>query len=166
MKLLISVCGSDDSDMLTPEALEVAEEVGHLIAERGALLVCGGHGGIMRAACKGAKESGGLTIGILPGSKESANEFVDVGIPTELGFIRNYLVSNTGDVVIAINGRWGTLNEIAYAMVTMKPVVLIRGTGGCVDELAAKRIMQYVESTFYVVDSAKEAVDKAFELCG
>ena len=93
MKTLISVCGSDgDDNNLSSHALETAETVGRLIAKRNAVLVCGGRGGVMEAACKGAKEENGLTIGILPESKEEANEFVDIAIPTGIGHKRNFLV--------------------------------------------------------------------------
>ena len=113
MKRLISICGSDGDDKrLSAYALETAEKIGKLIAQKGGVLVCGGRGGIMRAACKGAKEADGITVGILPFSKEEANEFIDISIPTTMGYVRNYIVANAGDIVIAIGGRWGTLNEI------------------------------------------------------
>ena len=165
MKKLISVCGSDTEDnFLSNYNLEVAEEVGRLIAKKGAVLVCGGHGGVMRAACRGAKKENGITVGIMPYTKEEANEFVDIPIPTTIGYVRNFIVANAGDVTIAIGGRWGTLNEIAFRMISEKPLILIRGTGGCVDEIVKGNIMQSVESDYYVVNSAEEAVYKAFEL--
>jgi len=165
MKKLISICGSDSGDEdLTKHTLEVAEKVGRLVAKKGGVLVCGGLGGIMKAACKGAKEENGFTVGILPFEKEEANEYIDIAIPTDIGNVRNFLVSRTGDVTIAIGGRWGTLNEIAFRMISEKPLILIKGTGGCVDEIAKGNIMQGVESDYYVVSSAEEAVNKAFEL--
>lgn len=165
MKQLISVCGSDVFDeKLTSYALEVAEKVGMLVAQRGGVIVCGGHKGIMEAVCRGAKKEDGLTIGIMPYAKDEANEFIDIAIPTEIGNVRNYLVSTTGDVTIAIGGRWGTLNEIAFRMVTEKPLILIKGTGGCVDQIINGNIMQGVGSKFIVADSAEDAVKKAFEL--
>ena len=165
MKKFISVCGSDEDDKnLSSYALKAAEIVGKLIAQRRGVLVCGGRGGVMKAACKGAKEERGITIGILPGSKDEANEFVDIAFPTNLGHIRNFLVVNASDAVIAIGGRWGTLNEISFAMIQKKPLILIRGTGGCVDEILRVNLMQDIESTYYIADSAEEAVEKAFEL--
>lgn len=165
MKKLIAVCGSDEDDEnLSSYALETAENIGRFIAQGGGVLVCGGRGGIMRAACKGAKEENGTTVGVLPRSKDEANEFVDVAIPTTLGNMRNFLVVNSGDVVIAIGGRWGTLNEISFAMILKKPLIFVRGTGGCVDEIIDGCLMQDMESLYYVVDSAVEAVEKAFEL--
>lgn len=165
MKKVVSICGSDlDDSELSNYALEVAEQVGRLIAKKGGVLLCGGHGGVMRAACRGAKEENGITVGIMPFTKEEANEFIDISIPTTMGYVRNYIVANAGDVVIAIGGRWGTLNEISYRMICEKPLILIRGTGGCVDEIISGRLMQDVESHYFVVNSAEEAVEKAFEI--
>jgi uncharacterized protein (TIGR00725 family) len=164
MKKVISVCGSDvDDDQLSKYTLEMAKQVGRHIAKRGGILVCGGHSGVMKAACRGAKEENGITIGIMPYTKEEANEFIDIAIPTAIGNVRNYIVANAGDAVIAIGGRWGTLNEISYAMVAEKPLILIKGTGGCVDEIINGRLMQDVESHYYIVNSAEEAVEKAFQ---
>jgi len=165
MKTNISVCGSDvDDDRLSGYALDIAKQVGRCIAKRGGVLVCGGRGGIMEAACKGAKEENGISVGIMPQTKDEANEFVDIAIPTGIGHKRNFLVVSAGEAIIVIGGRWGTLNEISHAMIFEKPLILIKGTGGCVDEIINGNIMQHVESTYYVVNSAEEAVDKAFEL--
>ena len=106
------------------EDLEVAEAVGRGLASRGAVVVCGGLGGAMEAACRGAKAAGGTTVGILPGlDREAANGFVDVAIPTGLGEARNALVVRAADVLIAVGGSWGTLSEIALALRTGKRVV-------------------------------------------
>jgi uncharacterized protein (TIGR00725 family) len=165
MKKLISICGSDvDDDLLSNYSLEIAEQVGKLIAKKGGVLLCGGHGGVMRAACRGAKEENGITVGIMPYTKEEANEFVDIAIPTTIGYVRNFIVANAGDVTIALGGRWGTLNEISYRMICEKPLILIKGTGGCVDEIISGRLMQNIESHYFVANSAVEAVEKAFEL--
>ena len=165
MKKLISICGSDgDDDNLTDYTLGVAEEIGRLVAHRGGIIVCGGQGGIMEASCRGAKSENGITVGIMPYGKDDANEFVDIAIPTGVGYIRNYFVSGTGDVTIAICGRWGTLNEIAYRMINRQPLILMKGTGGVVDQIIRGEVMQDVESHYVVANSAKEAVEKAFEL--
>jgi len=165
MKKLISICGSDIGDeKLTKHALETAEKVGKLVARKDGVIVCGGHGGIMESACRGAKSENGITVGIMPFEKDEANKYIDIAIPTNIGNVRNFLVSRTGDVTIAIGGRWGTLSEISFRMITGKPLILIKGTGGCVDELIKGNIMQGVESNFIVADSAEEAVKKAFEL--
>jgi len=99
-------------------------EVGRQIARNNALLVCGGMGGVMEAACRGAKSEGGLTIGILPLDDEScANEYVDIKIPTGLGYARNSLVVLASHAVIAIDGKSGTLSEIGYALTYEKPLI-------------------------------------------
>jgi len=107
-----------------PGALEVAEAVGRALAERGAVVVCGGLGGAMEAVCRGAKRAGGTTVGILPGTdRRAANAFVDVAIATGLGEARNAVVVRTADAVIAVAGAYGTLSEIALALAAGKKVV-------------------------------------------
>ena len=165
MKRLISICGSDgDDERLNGFATEVAEKIGMLVALKDGVIVCGGCGGVMEAVCRGAKQKNGLTVGILPYEKDCANDFIDIAIPTRIGHIRNFLVSGTGDVTIAIGGRWGTLNEIAHRMIIEKPLILIKGTGGCVDEIINGNLMQDVESHYHVAGSAEEAVELAFNL--
>ncbi|MEM0492917.1 MAG: TIGR00725 family protein [Candidatus Thermoplasmatota archaeon] len=163
MRRIIAVCGSDGDDLnLSDYALSIAERVGFLIAEHGGVLLCGGRGGVMEAACKGAKSAGGLTIGILPYSKEEANSFVDIAIPTGLGNIRNYIVAGSADSLIAVGGRWGTLNEITYGMITRKRVILLKGTGGCVDQIISSGLLGGVQPSYYIAKTAEEAVDLAF----
>lgn len=100
-----------------------AERVGELLAERGHTVVCGGLGGVMEAACRGAKSKGGTTVGILPGEyRQQANEYVDVAVATGLGHARNGLVVMNGDAAIAIDGGSGTLSEIGFAGVFDRPV--------------------------------------------
>ena len=110
-----------------PELLAVAEEVGRRVAEAGAVLICGGLGGVMEGAARGAAGAGGLTIGILPGADaRNANPYIRVPLPTAMGEGRNTLVARTADVVIAIGGEWGTLSEVAMAQKCDVPVVLLR----------------------------------------
>ena len=166
MKTLISVCGSDgDDNNLSDYALKTAENIGRLIARNNGIIVCGGRGGIMRAVCKGAKEENGLTVGILPQCKEESNEYVDIAIPTGIGHKRNFLVASAGDVIIAIGGRWGTLNEISFAAIFEKPLILVKNTGGCVDEIISGNLMKNLDINYYIAESAEEAVSKAFEIC-
>jgi len=107
-----------------PEAMPAAEAVGRLVAEAGAVLVCGGLTGVMEAACRGAKSAGGLTVGILPGGDASdANPSVDVAIVTAMGTARNVIVVRTADALIAIDGSYGTLSEMAHALEQGKRVV-------------------------------------------
>lgn len=163
MKPLIAVCGSDEDDEnLSDKALKIAEEIGKEIARRGAILICGGRGGIMQSACKGAKEGGGITIGILPFSKGEANPYVDVAIESGLGHFRNYIIISSADAVIAICGRWGTLNEISTSIILGKPTILVKGTGGVVDEIIENKILENIEGRYLIARDAKEALDLAF----
>jgi hypothetical protein len=101
-----------------------AETVGRLLAAAGAVVVCGGRGGVMAAACRGAAEAGGTAVGILPGlDRGAANEWVTVAIPTGLGELRNGLIIRAADVVVAIGGSYGTLSEIALALRAGAPVI-------------------------------------------
>jgi uncharacterized protein (TIGR00725 family) len=104
--------------------LAVAFQVGEKVARLGAVVVCGGLGGVMEAACRGAKSAGGLTVGLLPGTSfADANPWVDVAIPSGLGEARNALVVASSHAVIAIGGEYGTLSEIALALRAGKPVI-------------------------------------------
>ncbi len=108
----------------TEPEVEVAVGVGRMLAEAGAVVVCGGLGGVMAGACRGAASGGGMSVGILPGTdRKSANEWVSLAIPTGLGELRNGLVVRAADVVIAVGGAHGTLSEIALALKTGVPVV-------------------------------------------
>lgn len=104
-----------------------AYKVGQEIAERGGIVVCGGLSGVLEAACKGAKGQGGLTIGILPGREKSGtNKFVDVKIACGIGEARNIVLVNTADGFVAVDGKYGTLSEIAFALKIGKPVVGVK----------------------------------------
>jgi uncharacterized protein (TIGR00725 family) len=112
----VAVVGPGDA---SPAEGEAAEAIGRGIAQAGHALVCGGLGGVMAAACRGAASAGGLTIGILPGSdRAAANEWVRVALPTGLGELRNGLVVRAADVVVAVGGAYGTLSEVALALKT------------------------------------------------
>jgi len=120
----VAVCGSGEANQ-QEEAW--AQEVGRLIAEAGAVLVCGGLGGVMDAAARGCEAAGGVSIGTLPGEgRDSASPHLTVSIPTGLGEARNALVVRAADAVIAIGGEFGTLSEIALALKLGKPVVGLR----------------------------------------
>ncbi len=118
--MYISVIGGEHC---SKEIYEMAREVGRRIAEMGAVLITGGRGGVMEAASKGAKEKGGTTIGILPSdSRQEGNKYLDYAIVTGIGYARNVLVVLNGDIIIAIDGHYGTLSEIAFALEFGKPV--------------------------------------------
>jgi len=135
------------------DVAELARQVGEKIAQRGAVLVCGGLGGVMEAACRGAAEAGGLTIGILPGiDPDSANEHVIIPVPTGMGEARNVINVRAGEVVIALDGGYGTLSEIAVALRAGIPVVAL-GAWQEIDEVTPAA-------------SPEEAVRAALELAG
>jgi uncharacterized protein (TIGR00725 family) len=126
LKPIVGVIGSGRA--ISQELYQQAYSVGMHIAQRDALLVCGGMQGVMEAASKGAHEYNGIVIGILPGmSKAEANPFVDIAIPTGFGIGRNTLVANAADVLIAFPGAFGSLTEIAVALETGKTVVYFPG---------------------------------------
>jgi uncharacterized protein (TIGR00725 family) len=135
----------------TPNGLRLAEEVGRLLAGQGAVLVCGGLGGVMEAACRGAVGAGGTTIGILPGAEASqANSFVTLPIVTGMGHARNVVVAQTAEALIAVEGEYGTLSEMAIGLKTGRPVIALQSWPGLTGVL-------YVET-------AAEAVDRAMKL--
>jgi len=121
---IIAVIGNRDAE---PAQLKVAEEVGRGVARAGAILICGGLSGVMRAACKGARSEGGLTIGVLPGgSANDANPYVQIPIVTNMGYARNTIVVRSAQAVIAVGGGYGTLTEIGYALDAGIPVIGIK----------------------------------------
>jgi uncharacterized protein (TIGR00725 family) len=133
---------------------ELAEEVGAELARRGVTLICGGLTGVMAAACKGAHSAGGTTVGILPGSRrKDANPYVDIPIVTTIGEARNVIVVCSGQAVIAIDGEYGTLSEVAFALRHKIPVVGLNTWS-----LSKNR---QLDGSIIIADSAKDAVDKA-----
>ncbi|MCC6383242.1 MAG: TIGR00725 family protein [Dehalococcoidia bacterium] len=117
---MIAVVGGDPC---TPDEASVAFALGREIAGRGHVVVCGGRGGVMREACRGARTAGGHTVGILPGEDAAqANEFVEFAITTGLGHARNAVVARTAAALIAVGGCYGTLSEIAFALIFGRPV--------------------------------------------
>jgi uncharacterized protein (TIGR00725 family) len=147
MKPIIAVIGGRRTEKAL---LSEAEEAGRLIARRGATLVCGGLGGVMEAASKGAKSEGGLTVGILPhNDSKKANQYIDFPVATGLGIGRNVIIARTADALIAVGGAYGTLSEIAFALQIGKPVVGIKTWD-------IKGVIS--------VENAVEAVNKVFEL--
>src|SRR5919108_74202 len=170
--LVITVIGKsarDANDPVPPQALRAAEEVGRLIAERGAVVVSGGLSGVMEAVSRGAKSRGGLVVGILPGfDKRDANPYVDIALTTGMGWMRNTLTVRAADAVIMISGGIGTLNELTVAY-ELKPTIVLEGTGGWSDripELAyeGKHLDEAHRATLHFASTPKEAVEKALAL--
>ena len=144
-----SKCGKD--------LYKLAYDVGREIAKRKAILICGGLGGVMDASAKGAKEAGGMTVGILPGdTRIGASKYLNVSLPTGIGEARNVLVVKAADVVIAIGGEYGTLSEIAHALKMNKPVIGLKTWDIGKDEFGVSRIIK--------VDDPISAVEKAYKL--
>ncbi len=128
-----------------------AEAIGRMVAERGALLYCGGLGGVMEAAARGAAEAGGITVGILPGAKASdANPYIRIPVVTGMGHARNVVLVRSCEVIIALSGSHGTLSEIALALKMWKPVVGLDTWPNLAD--------------VHYCSSPEEAVAKAFDL--
>jgi len=120
----MKIIGVIGGHIVNKRIYNIAYETGKLIAENGFALVTGGLGGVMEAASKGAKEKGGIVLGILPGtSKSSANAYVDIPIPTGMSEMRNMLIVRTTDAIIAIDGKKGTQSEIAFALILEKKIV-------------------------------------------
>ncbi|UCD34278.1 MAG: TIGR00725 family protein [Nitrospiraceae bacterium] len=146
--MIISVIGAGSCDR---EIYGIAEEVGRLAAEKKAIIITGGLGGVMEAASKGASRAGGITVGILPGfDRREANPYVSVPVATGLSHARNVIVARSADAVIAVSGEYGTLSEIAIALKLGKPVIALHSWDTISGVIRA--------------DSPEEAVRRAFEL--
>jgi len=151
--IFIAIIGGSDA---SPKIEALAEEVGREIARHGAVLVCGGLSGVMEAACRGADGEGGLTVGILPGdNRQSANPYVKIPIATGIGYARNAAVVKSAQAVIAVDGSYGTLSEIAYALQGGIPVIGL--------DTWSIAINGREDSSIIRTNSAKEAVEKAVE---
>jgi uncharacterized protein (TIGR00725 family) len=147
---VIAVIGAGEAP---PDVVELARAVGREIAARGAVLVCGGRGGVMAAASQGARENGGHTIGILPSyDKDQANPHIEFAIASGMGEARNAIIIGTADAVIALAGEGGTLSEIGLALKLGRPVIALQSW----PQLA----------NLYRADTASEAVTNAMNLCG
>ena len=131
----------------------LAHRVGELIAKRGAAMVCGGLGGVMEAASRGAAENGGVTIGVLPGGgREDANPYINLPLVTDMGHARNVIIAHTAQALIAISGGYGSLSEISIGLKLGKPVISLASWG-------------QIEGVI-LVETPEEAVEAAFEQIG
>ena len=141
----------------TAEEANLAEAVGRMLAQQGVLLICGGRGGVMEAACRGAKTAEGITIGVLPGTDaRDANPYVDIGIATGMGEARNAIIISSAQAVVAVGGDYGTLSEIALALKRALPVV---GLGTWELTRRGKSIVEAI----YRAESPGEAVSWVIE---
>ncbi len=131
------------------DLLKDAEQVGYHIAQKNAILICGGLGGVMEAACRGAKKGGGTTIGVIPTTQKSdANEFIDIPIVTGFGEARNIIIVRSADALIAVGGRYGTLSEIAFGLAFGKPIVGLHTWQNLGQIIHVETPEQAVESVF------------------
>ena len=154
--MIISVIGGRQA---TPEVEELAEQVGRELARREVKVACGGLTGVMEAVCRGAKEAGGTTIGILPGSDpKDANRWVDIPICTGVGYARNLIVVYTGRAVIAVDGAYGTMSEIGHALASDIPVIGLRTLSFSIDGDADRGMI--------IAHDPVDAVEKALEAAG
>ena len=149
----------------TPEHEKIAYAIGMEVAKSDSVLICGGLGGVMTAAARGAHDEGGLTVGIIPQNDPSmANEFCDVVIPTGMGLARDFLNALSADGVIIVGGGSGTLSETTAAYMYKKPMVAIRNVGGSVASFIDGFIDQRKNVKIIGVDTPNEAVQKILEL--
>jgi uncharacterized protein (TIGR00725 family) len=152
--LYVAVCGAGDA---VPEAERSAEAIGRLLARAGAVVVCGGLGGVMEAVARGADAEGGISLGILPDARrDRANRYVTLSLPTGMGEMRNALVVRAADALIAVGGEFGTLSEIGLALKTGVPVVGLHTWGLIRDET--------VIDAFVHADTPEVAVEQALRL--
>jgi len=157
-KLQIAVIGYN-KDRCTEVASKAAYEVGKEIALAGALLVCGGLGGVMESACKGAKDNGGTTVGIIPQEEFSyANPHCAIVICTGIGYARDFVVASSGDGIIAVGGGVGTLIEMGVAYMTKKLIVTLAGSGGVADMYGGKFLDERQRVPITIAKDAKAAV--------
>ncbi len=162
--LQVLVIGSD-GDHCPASLYEAAKEVGAQIAARGAVLVTGGLGGVMEAACKGAKERSGTVVGIIPHEDTSyANQYCDIVIPTGMGFSRNYITAYSADSAIVVGGGAGTFIEACVVYQKGKPIVALTGTGGTADKIAETYLDDRKIVKVLGASTPKEAVDQAVDL--
>ena len=162
-KRQILVIGNNDNGC-TPELEKIAYDVGSEIAKSNSILITGGLGGVMRAACQGAQESGGTTVGIIPQDDSTlANEFCDIIIPSGIGLMRDFLNALSADGVIVVGGGSGTLSEICAAYMYKKPIAALKNSGG----IASKYADQYIDHRKNVkivgVETPKQAIKYILE---
>jgi hypothetical protein len=150
------ICGSEIDINTEKKAIEI----GKLLAKNNYVIACGGLFGGMEAVCKGAKQENGLTIGIIPyKQKNAANRYVDIAIPVPFSQARNIVVVLSGDIVIAIGGKAGTLSEMAFAWIYEKPIIALTGVGGWSAKLAGKTIDDRRSDRIYEAETPEQVLE-------
>ena len=152
-------------DHCTEHAYNVAYMVGKDVALQGAILITGGLGGVMEAASKGAKDEGGLVVGIIPQDEKSyANPYCDVVIPTGMGHTRDFITAYSADAVVVVGGGVGTAIEARVAYLKNKPIVAIKGSGGTADDIAGKYLDDRRLVKVMGEEDPRKAVEKVLDL--
>lgn len=161
-KIQILVIGHNGT--IKPKVAKIAYETGAEVARSGAVLITGGMEGVMKEACRGAKDAGGLTVGIIPQSESSfANEYCDIVIPSGMGLARDFLNALSGDGVIIIGGGSGTLSETCAAYMHKRPIVAIKNSGGIAEKYADTHLDHRKSILIIGVSSPQEAVKVLLE---
>jgi uncharacterized protein (TIGR00725 family) len=161
-KAVISVIGASEIDK---KIEDITIEIGRLIAKNNYAVACGGLSGVMEAICKGAKEEGGFTIGIIPHTEKNyANKYVDLVIPCPFSQARNIVVVLAGDLCLAISGKAGTLSEICFAWIYDKPLVALSSVQGWSSKMANQKLDNRRNDMIYGVNTPLEAINKINDL--
>ena len=161
-KATISIIGASE---ISSEIEQRAIELGKLLAKNGYAISCGGLTGVMEAVCKGAKQEGGLTIGITPFEKKGmANKYVDIEIPVPFSQARNIIVVLSGDACVAVSGKAGTLSEICFAWIYNKPLLALTDVGGWSSKIAGQQIDDRRKDKIIGISNPQGIVDKLNEI--
>ena len=162
-KRQILVIGNNDNGC-TPEIEKLAYEVGSAVAKSDSVLITGGLGGVMRAACHGAQDAGGITVGIIPQDDSShANDFCDIVIPSGMGLMRDFLNTHSADGVIVVGGGSGTLSEICAAYMYKKPIVALKNSGGTATKYADEYLDHRKNVKIIGVETPQQAIKYILE---
>ena len=162
IKATVSVIGTSEIDEPTKKTVI---SLGKLLAEEHYAIACGGLSGVMEAVCKGAKEAGGLTIGIIPfKEKKYANKYIDIVIPVPFSQARNIVVVLAGDACIAIGGKAGTLSEMCFAWIYEKPIIAMSNIEGWSSKIASQKIDDRRSDIIHEAKSPKEVLTKLNQL--
>jgi len=161
MKKVIFVAGSHKA---SEKSMKLAEEVGKEIAKNDCILICGGQTGVMEAVCKGNSEANGISVCVIPSEKKSdANKYCSVVIPSGMGFARNFILVNSADAVILIEGQAGTYTEALAAYLQKKPIIALEGSGGTADKIKNCFLDDYNLTKILSASTPKQAVELAIK---